>query len=75
MERPRWTDERLDERFHSLDRTLARLEREMRDLRTDMNRGFAEVRREINSLRQVTYRMFGGLLVALVVNSFLQGGM
>jgi signal transduction histidine kinase len=75
MERPRWTDERLDERFHSLDRTLDRLDQDMRELRSDMKSGFAEVRREINSLRQVTYRMFGGLLVGLAVNSLLQGAL
>lgn len=31
-----WTDERLDDRFDSLDRTLERVDRDIRDLRTLM---------------------------------------
>ena len=36
MERTMWTDERLDDRFDSLDRTLERVDRDIRDLRTLM---------------------------------------
>jgi hypothetical protein len=78
MERLRWTDERLDERFHSLDNTLDRLEREVRELRTEMRIGFSELRGEmrgeIDGLRVLMYRMFGGLIVALVISALLQGG-
>jgi len=31
-----WTDERLDDRFDNLDRTLERVDRDIRDLRTLM---------------------------------------
>ena len=31
-----WTDERLDDRFDNLDRTLDRIDRDLRDLRTTM---------------------------------------
>lgn len=34
MERMMWTDERLDDRFDSLDRALERVDRDMRELRT-----------------------------------------
>jgi hypothetical protein len=34
MERAMWTDERLDDRFDGLDRTLDRIDRDIRDLRT-----------------------------------------
>jgi len=34
MERTMWTDERLDDRFDNLDRTLDRIDRDLRDLRT-----------------------------------------
>lgn len=71
MERAKWTDERLDDRFGSLDTGLERIEerldRDMRELRSEMRAGFAEQ-------RQLTYRMFGGLFVALVVSSLLHGG-
>jgi hypothetical protein len=33
MERTMWTDERLDDRFDGLDRTLDRIDRDIRDLR------------------------------------------
>ncbi len=31
-----WTDERLDDRFDNLDKTLDRIDRDLRDLRTTM---------------------------------------
>jgi hypothetical protein len=34
MERTMWTDERLSDRFDNLDRTLDRMDRDIRDLRT-----------------------------------------
>jgi len=37
-----------------------------------MQGGFAELRGEVNGLRQLMYRLFGGLIVALLVSSFLQ---
>ena len=78
MERTRWTDERLDDRFHSIDRSLERIDRDIRDLRNEMRAGFSELRNElggeIESLRVLMYRMFGGLVIALVVSSLLQGG-
>ena len=67
MERLKWTDERLDDRFGSIDAGLDRLDRDMRELRSEMRAGFAEQ-------RQLTYRMFGGLFVALVLSSLLHGG-
>jgi hypothetical protein len=66
MERVKWTDERLDDRFGSIDASLGRLERDMRELRSEMRAGFAEQ-------RQVMYRLFGGLLVAMVVSTLLHG--
>jgi len=36
MERTRWTDERLDDRFESIDRSLEELRTDVRELRTLM---------------------------------------
>ncbi|HEX7058551.1 MAG TPA: hypothetical protein VF176_01725 [Solirubrobacterales bacterium] len=36
MERAMWTDERLNDRFDNLDRTLERIDRDIRDLRVLM---------------------------------------
>jgi len=37
MERTMWSDERLDDRFDSLDRTLERVDCDIRELRTAVN--------------------------------------
>jgi hypothetical protein len=66
MERVKWTDERLDDRFGSIDAGLDRLDRDMRELKAEMRAGFAEQ-------RQVTYRLFGGLTLALIVSTLLHG--
>jgi hypothetical protein len=34
MDRTMWTDERLNDRFDNLDKTLERVDRDIRDLRT-----------------------------------------
>ena len=71
MECAKWPDERLDDRFGNLDTTLERVEerldRDMRELRAEMRTGFAEQ-------RQLMYRLFGGLVAALVVSALLHGG-
>lgn len=66
MQRAKWSDERLDDRFGSIDAGLDRLDRDMRELRTEMRAGFAEQ-------RQVTYRLFGGLTLALIVSTLVHG--
>ena len=77
MERVQWTDERLEERFGSLDKTLDRVDRDIRDLRTEMRAGFSELRGElrgdIERLRVLMYRLFGGLIVAMVASSLFHG--
>jgi hypothetical protein len=44
MQRAAWTDERLDD-------MSGRVDRDIRGLRADMNRGFAEVRTEFKAVR------------------------
>jgi hypothetical protein len=38
-----WSDERLEERFDSIDRRFDRVDADIRQLRCDMNAGFARV--------------------------------
>jgi hypothetical protein len=66
MERAAWTDQRLDDLAEAMRSGFARLDQDIRDvrgeiatLRDDMNAGFAEQ-------RAVTYRLGGGLMVALI---------
>ena len=64
MERHTWTDERIDDLSRRVDAGFERVDKDMRDLRTDMNSGFAEVRSEISSLKLMLMRFGGGLLIA-----------
>lgn len=75
MERVAWTDERLDDLSTRMDAGFARVDRDIRDLRGEMQAGFAEVRREIRSevetLRSLMWRMGSGIVVSVVVATFL----
>ena len=64
MERVTWTDERLDDRFDSIDRQFDRVHAELLELRREMHAGFAELRAEISGLRLMVMRFGGGILLA-----------
>jgi hypothetical protein len=49
------------------------LRTEMKDLRGETQRGFADVLGEIDALRLLMFRMFAGLIAALVSASVLHG--
>lgn len=66
MGREAWTDERLDDLSRRMDAGFDRVDRDIRDVRGEMRDGFAEVRGEINGLRVLILRMFGGLVASLV---------
>lgn len=88
MQRAAWTDERLDDLSEQMNAGFDRVDRDMRDLRGDMNRGFAEVRQElragtksvradlgaeIGELRSLTWRLNGGIFIAVVASFLLRG--
>ena len=61
-----WTDERLDVRFDGLDRALERIDRDIRDLRAD-----------IDSLRLAIFQVGGGLgvgLIGVIASILISGG-
>jgi hypothetical protein len=73
MERSAWTDERLDDRF-------GRLETDLRDLRAEMREGFTSVRDDIHelrvefgSLRNMMFRSYVALAVALIAAVVVRG--
>ena len=73
MERTTWTDERLDDLSRRMDTGFERVDRDIRDLRSEMRAGFVDVRSEINGLRGLI-RMNVGLLVTVLAAVFLRGG-
>jgi hypothetical protein len=73
MERVAWTDERLDGLSARMDAGFDRVDRDIRDLRSEMRGGFAELQGELDSLRVLMLRLNVGLLVAALAAAFLRG--
>ena len=69
MERMAWTDERLQERFDSVDRRFDGVDRRFDDIdrRFDqVDRRLDRVEAEIGALRMTLNRVGGGIIVGLV---------
>jgi hypothetical protein len=73
MERVALADERLDDLSRQMDAGLERVDRDIRDLRGEMNAGFTELRAEIAGLRTVVYRFGGTILAAVLASTLLHG--
>ncbi len=77
MQRVAWTDERLDDLSRSMDKGFERVDRDIRDLRTEMNLGFAglrtELKQEVGELRGLMWRLNGGIIAAVVAAILLRG--
>jgi len=59
MERTAWTNERLDDLAEGIRTGFARVDQDIRDLRTEM-------REEFRSLHALLFRIGGGIIVALI---------
>ena len=68
MPREQWTDERLDNLNKKVDDGFARLDQDIRELRTDMNSRFNALESRFDSLNRT---LIGGLFVfiAAVIGS------
>ena len=77
MERTAWTDERLDDLSNRMDAGVCRVDADIRELRTEMRGGFADVNRrldeqgselrgEIEALRITILPVGGGMMLGLV---------
>lgn len=66
MERTAWTDERLTD-------LAQRVDRDIRELRGDMNAGFADMRGEMNAMRSLILRMGGGIMASVVAAALFHG--
>jgi len=54
MERTMWSDERLDDRFDSLDGTLKRVDTDLRELRA-----------EVRDMRQLMFMLWGPTMLGI----------
>jgi hypothetical protein len=66
MERVAWTDERLDDLTGRMDAGFARLDRDIRGLRTELKEEMKELRTHMN-------RVSGALMVGVIATVFLHG--
>jgi hypothetical protein len=66
MERVAWTDERLDDFSQRMDAGFERVDCDIRDLRSEMHAGFAE-------MRSLMFRVGGGVVVSVLAAALLQG--
>jgi hypothetical protein len=57
MGRTMWSDERLDDRFDSLDRTLDRVDQDLRELRT-----------EFRDLRLLMFMLWGPTMLGILAS-------
>ena len=77
MERVAWTDERLDDLSGRMDAGFDRVDRDIRDLRSEMHGGFADVRSEMHAgfaeLRSLMFRVGGGVIASVLAAAVLQG--
>jgi putative component of toxin-antitoxin plasmid stabilization module len=80
MERSAWTDARLDDRFDHIDRRFDQVDRRFDRLENEMREGFAGVRAEIHelrvefgSLRNMMFRSYVALAVALIAAVVARG--
>lgn len=72
MQRQTWTDERLEDLARRMDQGFERVDRDIRDLRTEVGGEFNSIRSDIRELRSLINRFGTGLLVAIVVATLVQ---
>jgi hypothetical protein len=65
MERVAWTDDRLGDLSQRMDAGFERVDRDIRDLRSEMHAGFAE-------MRSLMFRVGGGVVVSVLAAALLQ---
>ena len=80
MERSTWTDERLDDRFDQIDRRFDQVDRRFDRLEDELRDGFAGVRAEVHELRiefgglrNMMFRSYVALAVALIAAVVARG--
>jgi hypothetical protein len=66
MERVAWTDERLADLSARMDAGFDRVDRDIRDLNSEVQAGFAE-------MRSLMFRVGGGVVVSVLAAALLQG--
>ena len=64
--REAWTDERLDDLAHRMDGGFERVDRDIRDLRLEMNSRFDAVNGRFDAMQRMMLAGFVSILAALI---------
>lgn len=64
--REAWTDERLDDLSHRVDRGFDRVDRDIRDLRDEMDKRFTRLEAKFDSMQRLTLAAYLTAIVGLV---------
>jgi hypothetical protein len=56
-----------------MDKGFERVDGDIRELRTEMNQGFASLRGEMSELRTLLWRLNGGIIAAVIAAILLRG--
>jgi thiosulfate reductase cytochrome b subunit len=64
--REAWTDERLDDLAHRMDGGFERVDRDIRDLRAEMNSRFDAVNGRFDAMQRMMLAGFVSILAALI---------
>jgi hypothetical protein len=67
--REAWTDERLDDLSRRMDRGFERVDRDLRDLRADMDARFDRLETNFHALQRTIIQVGGGLIGTVIVVS------
>jgi hypothetical protein len=66
VERAAWTDERLDDLAEGMRTGFARVDQDIRGVRTEIGDLRTEMREEFRALHALLYRIGGGIIFALI---------
>lgn len=64
--REAWTDERLDDLSHRVDRGFDRVDRDFRDLKEEMDKRFTRLEAKFDSMQRLTLAAYLTAIVGLI---------
>ena len=70
MTRENWTDARLDDLSHRVDRGFEKVDRDIRDLRVEMKGGFDRIDARFDGMQRTLFLAAAGIVAALIGTQF-----
>lgn len=64
--RVNWTDERMDDLSHRMDQGFERVDRDIRDLRSEMSGGFDRLDSRFDAMQRTLFLAAAGVIASLI---------